>query len=76
MGYSIDILNNIRLNSSAEYQERIPEATQTNLTMIGQALQTYTMLHGRSAEVYSDVTAEDNILQHAPSSFFSYNNTI
>lgn len=44
MGYSIDILNNIRLNSSEEYQARIPEATQTNLATIGQALQTYTML--------------------------------
>lgn len=33
-----DMLNTIRDNASAEYQARIPEATQTNLTEIGGAL--------------------------------------
>ncbi len=41
MGYSIDILNNIRLNQNTEYQSRIPEATQANLSMVGQAFATY-----------------------------------
>ena len=45
MGYSISILNNIRANASAEYTARIPEATQTNIATIGQALQTYTLLY-------------------------------
>ncbi len=43
MGYSIDILNNIRANASAEYQARIPEATRENISTIGNALHTYTM---------------------------------
>lgn len=42
MGYSVAILNNIRLNMSEEYQSRIPEATQTNIAQIGQAFETYT----------------------------------
>ncbi len=41
MGYSIDILNNIRANASTEYQDRIPEATRTNIAEIGNAFQTY-----------------------------------
>lgn len=45
MGYSVDILNNIRANASEEYQSRIPEATQQNISTIGNALQTYTMLY-------------------------------
>lgn len=45
MGYSISVLNNIRANASEEYQSRIPEATQTNIATIGNALQTYTMLY-------------------------------
>lgn len=44
MGYSISVLNNIRANASEEYQERIPEATQTNIATIGNALQTYELL--------------------------------
>ena len=43
MGYSIDILNNIRLNASEDYQNRIPEATQQNIATIGQAFQSYTV---------------------------------
>ena len=45
MGFSIDVLNNIRANASTEYQERIPEATQENIQSIGYALQTYTPLY-------------------------------
>lgn len=33
-----DLLNTIRDNASAEYQSRVPEATQTNLTTIGGVL--------------------------------------
>ncbi len=44
MGYAVDTLNNIRVNASAEYQARIPQATQDNITQIGQAFQTYTLL--------------------------------
>ena len=43
MGYSISVLNNIRANASEEYQSRIPEATQQNITAVGNALQTYTV---------------------------------
>lgn len=50
MGYSISILNNIRANASAEYTARIPEATQTNIATIGQALQTYTLLYNEFCE--------------------------
>lgn len=50
MGYSISVLNNIRANSSEEYQARIPEATRTNITTIGNALQTYTLLQNEFCE--------------------------
>lgn len=45
MGYSIDVLNNIRANASPEYQERIPEATRDNIAQIGQAFTTYTLMY-------------------------------
>lgn len=45
MGYSIEVLNNIRANASAEYADRIPEATRENIATIGNALQTYTLLY-------------------------------
>lgn len=45
MGYTIDILNNIRANASNDYQERIPAATQDNIQAIGNALQAYTVLY-------------------------------
>ena len=45
MGFSVELLNNIRMNSSEEYQANIPEATRTNLATIGQAFETYTMLY-------------------------------
>lgn len=44
MGYSVDILNSIRLGGSQDYQNRIPEATRQNIATIGNALQTYTEL--------------------------------
>lgn len=44
MGYGVDILNKIRLNASEEYQNRIPVATQTNISEIGQAFETYELL--------------------------------
>lgn len=50
MGYSISVLNNIRANASEEYQARIPEATRTNITTIGNALQTYTLLQNEFCE--------------------------
>lgn len=50
MGYSIDILNNIRLNASTEYAERIPEATQQNIATIGQAFETYTLLYNEFSQ--------------------------
>lgn len=45
MGFSISVLNNIRSNASQDYQDRIPEATQENLSTIGYALQTYDVLY-------------------------------
>lgn len=44
MGYSIEVLNNIRANASTEYQDRIPEATRTNIATVGMALSQYTNL--------------------------------
>lgn len=44
MGYSVDILNNVRLNASQEYKTRIPTATQTNITEVGNALQEYGLM--------------------------------
>lgn len=49
MGYSISILNNIRANASPDYQARIPEATRTNISEIGFALQTYELLFNEFA---------------------------
>lgn len=50
MGYSIDILNNIRANASPAYQERIPEATQQNILTIGNAFNTYDLLYNEFAQ--------------------------
>lgn len=50
MGYSIEILNNIRANASNEYQSRIPVATQDNITSIGQAFTAYTVLYNEFCE--------------------------
>lgn len=40
----INILNTIRSNASSEYQERIPEATRTNLTTVGDPIVNYQSL--------------------------------
>lgn len=45
MGFSVDVLNTIRNNASAEYQARIPEATQQNIITVGNALETYNLLY-------------------------------
>lgn len=50
MPYSLSILNNIRTNASTEYQTRIPEATRENISTIGNALQTYTVLYNEFAD--------------------------
>ena len=50
MGYSLGVLNNIRVNASQEYQNRIPEATQETIQSIGNALQTYTVLYNEFCE--------------------------
>ena len=50
MGYSIDILNNIRANASDEYTKRVPMATQTNIIAVGNAFETYPLLYNEFAE--------------------------
>lgn len=50
MGFSVDILNNIRANASTEYQTNIPEATRNNIIAVGNALQTYTLLYNEFCE--------------------------
>lgn len=45
MGKSVGILNNIRMNASTTYSERIPEATQENIATIGMALEKYDLLY-------------------------------
>lgn len=50
MGYSVDILNNIRANASTDYSDRIPEATQQNISTIGQAFQAYNLLYNEFCE--------------------------
>ena len=50
MGYSVEILNNIRDNASEEYQQRIPEATQNNIAEVGNALQSYSLLRNEFVE--------------------------
>ena len=41
MSISVEILNSIRNNADSLYQERVPQATQTNIAEIGRAFQTY-----------------------------------
>lgn len=45
MGFSIDVLNNIRDNASNEYQTRIPVATLQNFAEVGFALDKYNLLY-------------------------------
>lgn len=63
MGYSVDILNNIRLNASTEYANRIPAATQTNIATIGQAFQTYTPLYNEFCEALINKIGKTIIIQ-------------
>lgn len=44
MATIIDLQNSIKANASAEYNERIPEATRDNITAIGNTLLTYKAL--------------------------------
>ena len=45
MGFSVSVLNNIRANASADYQARVPEATQQNIIAVGNALESYNLLY-------------------------------
>lgn len=63
MGYSVDILNNIRLNASDEYEARIPEATRNNIATIGQAFQTYTPLYNEFCEALINKIGKTIIIQ-------------
>ena len=63
MSYSVDILNNIRLNASTEYATRIPEATQQNIASIGQALQTYEPLYNEFCEALLNKIGKTIIIQ-------------
>ena len=50
MGFSVDLLNSIRAEASDEYQTRVPLATQTNFTEVGNAIQSYTILRNEYTE--------------------------
>lgn len=50
MGFSIGALNSIRAEASAEYQARIPEATQENILSVGMAFSTYSVLFNEFSE--------------------------
>lgn len=63
MGYSVELLNNIRLNASADYQARIPEATRTNLATIGQAFEVYNTLYNEFIDVLMNKVAKTIINQ-------------
>jgi hypothetical protein len=43
MSYTVAMLNTIRNNASTEYQTRVPVATQTNITAVGDAIATLTV---------------------------------
>ena len=45
MSFSIEVLNTIRANASAEYQARIPVATVENISTIGNSFNEYTELY-------------------------------
>lgn len=61
--YTVDILNNIRLNASQEYQNRIPEATRNNISTIGQAFETYTPLYNEFADALINKIGKTIVLQ-------------
>lgn len=50
MGFSIATLNQIRATASADYQARIPVATQDNIAQIGNAFKAYTLLYNEFCE--------------------------
>lgn len=50
MSFSLDVLNKIREEASTEYQTRIPEATQANISAIGNTLASYTPLFNEFCE--------------------------
>lgn len=45
MSLSVEILNAIRLNADSEYQDRVPEATQTNIADIGRTFEQYDLVY-------------------------------
>ena len=47
MSFTIDMLNTIRANADAEYQARVPEATQTNISEIGRAFSEYSVVYNQ-----------------------------
>lgn len=63
MGYSVDILNNIRLNASEEYMQRIPPATQSNIYEIGQAFAAYTPLYNEFCNMLLNKIGKTIIIQ-------------
>ena len=44
-GIGIDVLNTIRASADSEYQDRVPVATQDNITAIGRAFQNYDLVY-------------------------------
>ena len=55
---AIEVLNTIRDNASQAYQDRVPEATRTNIAEVGEAI---TDLKAQLADVKAAIAAEENI---------------
>ena len=80
----VDILNAIRANASSTYQERIPVATQENITEIGNAMLTYQptanefleALVNRIARVIITSKSYSNPLRMFKKGMMSYGETI
>ena len=80
----VDILNVIRANASSTYQERIPVATQENITEIGNAMLTYQptanefleALVNRIARVIITSKSYSNPLRMFKKGMMSYGETI
>lgn len=45
MSFSVELLNTIRNNADTEYQERVPEATRTNIAEIGRTFAEYDVVY-------------------------------
>lgn len=45
MSLSVEVLNTIRANADAEYQNRVPAATKSNIADIGRAFSTYSVAY-------------------------------